>query len=337
MFIVLRVAVFIGIILSFNFNLNLLPGFARRSWTNSTLTEASQAKLDRSRGYLRSGKYEKAKPYILAALDQATDVPKCLEIAAFTEPYAYPMNETRRQCVSKAFSLATTREDLLLVTLKARKYQFFEITRQCIDQLTRNAKTVNDLYELAKKAQEVALNDLAHLAMEKAYTGVKDYNDALVFAQECKSLGMDDLLRKVIRDLVDDENDSQELCDLARKIEPFQMRDQNRYLLRKALDKAKAIPDMEAIYAVAQRLHEPDVATRAEYFIKKGKLIQQIKDDRKAYEDQMRAWREGISLDALRMRDEQEVENAKASQQDSGFGGGTFQKKNKLEGQGSGF
>lgn len=270
--------------------------WARKSWPNSPLSDAQQIQLEKAGRSMKSGKFAKAAPVILQTLESCTDVPKCLAVASYTEAYAFPMMDVRRQCCNRALTLASTREDLLLVALKARAYQFFEITRQACVNLLQTGRTVPDLYDLASKAQEVGMNDIAHQAMEKAYTGIKTEKDAFTYAEQCKLYGMDDLLRKVVKDMMDDEDDVGALCDLALKIEPFGMRDQIRYCLKKAMDNCNSIEAMEYIAEASRRLNEPDFQKRAVYFVKKGKLIQKIKTDRAAYQAQLKAWKEGIDL-----------------------------------------
>lgn len=270
-----------------------LPGLAAKSnWQDSPLSVEAQSSLDKAGRLMKSGKHDKAKPAILAVLETANDVPKCLAIARYTESYAYPMMEVRRQCLNKALSLCQTEDDFILLALKARKYQFYEITRQAMHSLIENAKTVSALYDVSHKAQEVALNDLSHLAMEKAYTGLKTEDEAFTFADHCQAIGMDDLMRKALKQVINDEDESGELCNMALKIEKYNMRDLNRYLMRKALDNCKTVPDMEAIAEVARRLNEPDVMARAQYYVKKGKLIQKFRDNRASYDNKVRAEQE---------------------------------------------
>jgi hypothetical protein len=298
--------------------------------SDSPLGADVQVSLDRARRFMKSGKADRATAVVQSALDSANDVPRCLAIASFTESWGAPMNELRRACLNKALSLCTSRDDTVLVALKSRQYQFFEITRQAVTSLIGNAKTVPDLYDLARKSQEVALNDVAHLAMEKAYMGIRDQQGAYAYAEQCKALGMDDLLRKVIKDMIDDEDNVADLCTMIVKFEGYQMRDQNRYGLRKAMDKAVSVADMENIFEASRRLGENDIANRAQYFVRKGKLIQKIKDDRAAYEAQLRAWREGVLQDA-------QAQAAAAG--DSGFSSSTgkFGGSGKSEPPGSGF
>lgn len=250
----------------------------KNKYADSPLAVEQQGQVKKAARAMKSGKYNKAQDYVEGALESSTDVAKCLAIADATEGHAYPMLEARRKCLNKALSLCSTREDYILVAIRARKFQFFEITRACVTSLIKSAKTVTDLYDLAHKSQEVALNDISHLAMEKAYTGVKTIPDAITFAQEAKSLGMDDLSRKTVKDLIDDEDDTRELCQLLLQVEPIMQRDQLRYLLKKALDKATSVGHMEDIRDLARRFNEPDIATRAAFFASKGRAAQQMKD-----------------------------------------------------------
>lgn len=305
----------------------LQPVSARRQYADSPLVQGQIGALVKASRLMKSGKYAQATQVIDGILQSCNDVSKCIFVAQATEGYGHPMNEARRSCLNRAYGLATSREDLILVALKSRQYQFFEVTRQAIASLIANARTVPELYDLAKKSQEVALNDVAHLAMEKAYTGVKDQNAAFAFAEQAKAMGMDDLLRKVIKELIDDEEDVTTLCDLLLKLEGYQMRDQTRYGLRKALDKATSVGEMQGIFEVSKRLNEPDVANRAMYFVRKGKIIQKIKEDRSTYETQLRGWREGVDVDASR-----------SLTGDSGFsGGGGLKRSAPGQPPGSGF
>lgn len=313
----------LGLLFAASFCLVGLPEAlaAKAVWTDSPLPVEAQSALTKAGRMMKSGKFDRAKPAVLAVLETANDVPKCLAIAQYTESYGYPMMEVRRQCLNKALSLCQNEEDYILLALKSRKYQFFEITRQSMSSLIQTAKTMPQLYDLARKAQEVALNDLAHMAMEKAYSGLQTEEQAFVYADHCKDLGMDDLLRKTLKQMVDDEDDSGALCDMALKIEKFNMRDLNRYLLRKALECCKTVPDMEAIQEVGRRLNEPDVVERARYFVKKGKLIQKIKGDQVEHAGKVRAWRESNDLEQARKRDaaSQAASEAAATDQ-AGFG-----------------
>lgn len=279
-------------------------------WANSPLTADVQASLERAGKLMKSGKYDKAKPMIMACLESASDVPKCLAIAQYTEPWAFPMLDVRRQCCNRALSLCTSEDDFLLMALRARRYEFFEITRECISKLIENARTVPQLYNLAKKSQEVSLNDVSHLAMEKAATGIRTGEQWVTYAENCKALGMDDLLRKAVKLLIDEENESIPLCDIALRIQRYGMRDEVRYALKKALDKVSsdlptATHEMAEIAEAARRLNEPDVKTRAEYFVKKGNHLLKQRGMAEEASARERAERERSSLDAARLRDKE--------------------------------
>jgi hypothetical protein len=281
----------------------------RPEFADSPLPVEVQSQLIRAGKLMKSGKYDKAKPMVLSILEGANDVPKCLAIAQYTEPYAFPMMDVRRQCCNKALSLCASEDDYLLMALKARRYNFFEITRESMGKLIENAKTVSALYNLAKKAHEVSLNDLAHLAMERATTGLKP-QDWLIYAENCKALGMDDLLRKALKKMIDERDDVQDLCDLARIIQRYGMRDEVRYSLRKALDKispdlATATSEMQEISEVARELNEPDIKTRADFFVKKGGYMMKQRGMAADAERKARAEREQQSLDDARKQDSQ--------------------------------
>jgi len=280
------------------------PLSAKEDWTGSPLSPEAQVQLEKAGKLCHSGKHSQAEPIILDVLNSATDVPKCLAIASYTEPYAFPMMEVRRQCLNKALSLCVTHQDFIEVTLKSRQYQFYEITRQSINSLINNAKTLPDLYDLARKAQEVSLNDVAHMAMEKAYSGVKNVPDAIHFAAEVKALGMDDLTRKVIKDLIDDEENAHQLCLLVKNLETLGAPDLIRYALKKALDKAQTVQDCADIYEAGRRNREQDIYKVAEYRGKKLKLINQIKHDQADYQRQMQNYQEGVQQDVARQPQE---------------------------------
>lgn len=276
--------------------------YAKKDLTSTTLTPEMYSQLRRAQSQMRSGKHQQATDTITSMLSGATDVQKCLEIAAGTEAVGTPMMEARRACLNKALTLCNGNDDVILVALKSRQYQFFEITRQCVSLLTGNAKTVPQLYDLARKCQEVSLSDISHLAMEKAYTGLsgKGLDAAFAYAETCKALGMEDLLRKTVKDIIDDTDDVGGICDVLIKCDGYKLRDITRYGLRKALDVCANVPDMEAIFITARQLNEPDIANRANYFVRRGKVIDKIKNDRANYDAQLRAWREGIDVDVAR-------------------------------------
>ncbi len=280
----------------------------RAEWADSPLPVELQGQLDRAGKLMKAGKYDKAKPMILSALESANDVPKCLAIATYTEPYAFPMLEIRRKCCTRALTLCNNEDDFLLMALKARRYQFFEITRESISKMIENARTVPQLYNLARKSQEVSMNDVSHMAMEKASTGIRTGEEWLVYAENCKALGYDDLLRKAIKLLVDDEDESIPLCDIALRVQRYGMRDEVRYALKKALDKvspdlATATREMAEISEAARRLNEPDIKTRADFFVKKGNYMLKQKGLAEEASARERAEQERIKLDEARLRD----------------------------------
>jgi hypothetical protein len=280
-------------------------GVGHKSWSNSALSDDQQRQLEHAQSCMRSGNYNRAAAICQQVLEGCSDVPKCLAVATATEAVGLPMLESRRSCLDKAISLVQNGDDMILVALKARQYQFFEITRQAVQTLLGKAHTLPELYTLATRCQEVALNDIAHMAMEKAYTGVKNAQDDLTFLDYCKRMGMEDLQRKAVKDVIDSQTDVSTLCEqmLRMKDGGYAMRDMNRYGLRKCMDEAKTVDEMQAIFEVARQLDEPDFATRAQYFVRKGKIIEQIKSDRANYEAQLRAWREGIDIETARMQD----------------------------------
>jgi hypothetical protein len=277
---------------------------AKHEITTSPLPPEMYGALRHAQSQMKSGKFTQATQSIGDMLTSANDVQKCLEIASATETYGFPMMEARRACLNRALGLCNGNDDVILVALKSRQYQFFEITRQCVNTLVGNSKTVPQLYDLARKCQEVSLNDVSHLAMEKAYTGLtgKGLEAPFEYAEQCKALGMEDLLRKTVKDILDETEDVTGICDLLIRCDGYKLRDLTRYGLRKALDVCASVPDMEAIFVTARQLNEPDIANRANYFVRRGKVIDKIKNDRVNYEAQLRAWREGIDVETARQQ-----------------------------------
>ncbi len=261
-----------------------------KPWPGSPLTDEAQIELERASKYMKNNP-GKAMPMIMNALNTATDIPKCLAIAAYTERYGHPMLEARRACISKALTFCQTREDFLQLAIKARQYECFEVTRQSVNNLVGSSDSVDDLLDLAHKAQEVALNDVSHLAMEKAYNKADSVEDALKFAREAKVLGMEDLCRKAVKELIDDEPVTHDLCVLLRSIEPLDIKDLNRYLLRKALDEARTITDMRDVYDGARRNAQADIMKLAEYKGRKMQILEKYKASRAEYQQKVDAYR----------------------------------------------
>jgi hypothetical protein len=254
--------------------------------------DSRQINMEKAQRFLKSGKPQLATPLILSTLDSATDVPSCLELAGGTDAYAFPMLEVRRACVEKAFSLAKTEQDLMLVALKARQYQFYEITRRCYDSLIKQANDPQALYQLAAKAHELALPDVSHMALEKIYAGVQSDKEAFKFAQAAKDFGMTDLTNKCLKKIADRVDDPIALVFLLQNLEPIEVPDMNRYVLKKALDNATTIDQYKAIATAAQRVQETDIHNVASYRAHKLEVIDQIHHDQAQYNEQLQQWRD---------------------------------------------
>lgn len=260
--------------------------------SDSPLTEDMQLELYRASKYMKS-RPDKAMPIIESALQSANDIPKCMAIAAYTEPYGHPLLEARRACINKALSLCTTRDDFLHVAIKARQYECFEATRTAVNSLVGSSKSVPELYDLASKAQEVALNDVAHLAMERAFKQIDNVEDALKFARQAKIMGMDDLVRNAVKALINDETETRGLCILLRNIEPFDLKDLNRSLLKRALDTAKSVQDFNDICDAAKRHGHEDVFKLAQFRGKKMVILNKYRQDSAAYQQKLEEFRKG--------------------------------------------
>ncbi len=291
--------------------LNTVPAMAgKKPIVDSPLDEQTQSALRRA---CRAGNAQKATPVVLQALQGASDIPKCLAIAAYTETAGASMLDARRQCLVKALSLCQSRQDYIQVALKSRQYQCYEVTRDAVNALIGSGTSLDDLYDLAKKTQEVALNDVAHLAMEKAFTLVKTIPECLTFAREAKLLSMDDLNRKACKDLIDDEPNAHELMVILHYIEPFKLKDLDRYCMKKALDRAVSEKDFLDIYNASQRRGEGDIFQIALYRGRKARLMQQIKSEQETAQQ---------ALDAQQAKAQQDLQTqgtANPPQQNAGF------------------
>lgn len=266
------------------------PALARKSWPGSPLTDEAQIELERASKYMKNNP-AKAMPGIMNALNTATDIPKCLAIAAYIERYGHPMLEARRACITKALTFCQTREDYIQLALKARQYGCFEVTRSAVNNLVGNSDSVDELLDLAHKAQEVALNDISHLAMEKAYNKADSVEEALKFAREAKVMGMEDLSRKATKELIDDEPEAHELCALLRSIEPLDHKDLNRYLLKKAIDQCKTVSDYRDVYDCARRTGHPDILKLAEFRGRKMQILNKYNASKADYQQKVEAAR----------------------------------------------
>ncbi|HNB21185.1 MAG TPA: hypothetical protein PKZ32_02135 [Candidatus Melainabacteria bacterium] len=263
---------------------------AHKPWPGSPLTEETQIELERASRYMKNNP-AKAMPAIMNALNSATDIPKCMAIAAYTERYGHPMLEARRACITKALTYCQTREDFLHLALKARQYECFEVTRAAVNNLIGNSDSVDELLDLAHKAHEVALNDVCHLAMEKAYNKADSVEEALKFAREAKVMGMEDLSRKATKELIDDEPDPHELCLLLRSIEPLDHKDLNRYLLKKAIDECRTVLNYRDVYDCARRTGHQDIMKLAEFRGKKMQILEKYNASRAEYQQKVDAAR----------------------------------------------
>ncbi len=262
-----------------------------KPWPGSPLTTEAQIELQRASKYMKSNP-GKATPMILNALSSATDIPKCMAIAAYTEPYGHPMLEARRACISKALTFCQTREDFLHLAIKARQYECFEVTRQAVNNLVGTSNTCEELLDLAHKAQEVALNDISHLAMEKAYHKADSVEEALKFAREAKLLGMDDLSRKAVKELIDDEKEAHELCLLLHSVEPLDFKDLNRLLLKKAIDECRTVVDYRDVYDAARRQGQNDIVKLAEFRGRKLQIMDKYRASQAEYQQKVDAYRQ---------------------------------------------
>jgi len=276
--------------------------------------------ISRGNSYAKSGKTDKATEAYKQALASADSVASCLAIADATEHYGHVLLDARRACLTKAESLAKSRDDLCQIALKARQFELYEITKSAIDGLIARAQTNDDLYDLARKAQSVSLNDVAHLSLEKAYTQTTSVSEALRYAKQAKLLGMEDLCRKAIRDLIDDENDAHELLALLKQIDPLQEEDMNRRLLKKSLDCVKDVDQCKEVFDTARRYDQRDIVALAAYRGKRMILLQQYKDDKAKYQDQMQTWRAGkLDQQEQKAADDLMKQRQGKGQNDAGF------------------
>lgn len=273
--------------------------------------DENQAKILQIKQLLKTGKVQMAGTLIVTVLESTNTVDECLNLANLTQSYGFPMMEVRRQCVRRALSLCRTSNDLMLVALTSRQYQFFELTRQAIKTLIDNTNTDADLQNLAVNAQHLGLNDVAEMAMDKVYKQINSPEEAIYFAQEVRTMGMEKMAHKAIADLIAKEDNPVRLCVLLNSIDPLHMHDLNRQLLKKALDNAESGTDYNAIFASAKKANELDIASVADYRIRKMELIQQIKEDQASYQQQVQDWQSKV--DAERARREEEAARAKAA------------------------
>jgi hypothetical protein len=256
-----------------------VPTASGKKIVDSPLTPEQQHTLDRAAHSMKGGNAAKSSPLFDSVLETANDIPKCLAIAAYTESYGGAMVPVRRQCLQRALTLCSSRDDYLQVVIKARQYECYDVARGAINSLLGTASTPDELYDLAMKAQEVAANDVVHLALEKAFAECKTVPEALNFAKQSKLLGCEDLTYKAIKDLIDDETDAHQLMVLLVSIEPYNMKDLDRYLLKKSLDVSNKFEDYVEIATTARKFGEKDIYEVAVYRAKKKRILQQIQTD----------------------------------------------------------
>jgi tetratricopeptide (TPR) repeat protein len=270
-----------------------VPALASKQPFNANVDRDQQHWINKGNSYAKSGKADPATEAYKQALASADSVASCLAIADSTEHYGHVLMDARRACLTKAQSLAKSRDDLCQIALKARQFELYEITKSTIDTMIAHAQTNDELYDLARKAQSVSLNDVAHLSLEKAYTQTTSVSEALRYAKQAKLLGMEDLCRKAIKDLVDDESDAHELLALLKQIDPLQEEDLNRKLLKKALDCVKDVDQCKEVFDTARRYDQRDIVALASYRGKRMILLKQYKEDQAKYQDQLQTWRAG--------------------------------------------
>jgi hypothetical protein len=268
-----------ALLCSFALSLAGAPATSAKKIVDSPLTPEQQHTLDRAAHSMKGGNAAKATPLFDSVLETANDIPKCLAIAAYTESYGGALVPVRRQCLQRALTLCSTRDDYLQVVIKARQYECYDVARGAINSLLGTGGTPDELYDLAVKAQEVAANDVVHLALEKAFSECKTVPDALNFAKQSKLLGCEDLTYKAIKDLIDDETDAHQLMVLLVSIEPYNMKDLDRYLMKKSLDVSNKFEDYVEIATTARKFGEKDIYDIAVYRAKKKRILQQMQTD----------------------------------------------------------
>jgi hypothetical protein len=296
------------------------PCASGKTAVNLNIDKDQQRWINRGNSAAKSGKADKATQAYKQALASADTVASCLAIADGTEHFGSVLLDARRACLTKAESLAKSRDDLCQIALKARQFELYEVTKAAIDGLIAHAQTNDDLYDLARKAQSVSLNDVAHLSLEKAYTQTTSVSEALRYAKQAKLLGMEDLCRKAVRDLIDDETDTSELLALLKQIDPLQEEDLNRRLLKKSLDCVKNVEQCKAVFDTARRYDQRDIVALASYRGRRMILLQQYKDDQAKYQDQLQTWRQGkMDQQEQKAADDLMKQRQGKTQNDAGF------------------
>jgi len=298
---------------------------------NSPLTKTQQSSAKRGNSYAGSGKAEKAQSSYQSTIDEATSIEQCLALVKNTEHLGSILLPVRRNCLTKALSLAKTDDDYFQIVLCARQCQLYEITKQCIDALIARAKTEDELLALAHKSLSMAIDDVAHIAMEKLYREIASGQEnaveqsaaksrvqrngenaeeassepterlrlrtkQLAFAEQAKLMAMEDLMRKAIKDMLDQEQSAHGLCALVTAIEPLEVPDLQRKILRKAVYQVATVDDCKEVYEAGRRLGQQDIVDLAGFKGRKMLLIQQANAEQQAIKEQQEALKEEQEL-----------------------------------------
>ena len=278
--------------------------------TTSPLTKIEQSSAKKGNNYAGTGKAEKAQSAYQVGIDQAVSVEQCLALIKITEHYGSILSPVRRNCLTKALSLAKTDDDYFQIIIAARQCQFYEITKQCIDALIARAKTKEQLLTLAHKAQSMAINDVAHIAMEKldmqilSATPTGDSptnstqlsNEEFFFAKEAKLMAMEDLMRKAIKDMLDQEQTTHGLCLMVKAVQPLEVPDLQRKILRKAVYQVTNVDDCKEVYEAARIFGQQDIVDLAAFKGRKMILMDQSHTEQDAIKEQQEALKQEQEL-----------------------------------------
>lgn len=265
------------------------------------LTKSEQKQIDRAASYMRAKNWPRAEEAVSSFASSAGSLSSCMYAMEALSHFGGAANKSKRACFEKAISLAQNNDELMDVALKARQCELFDLSREAFDKLVGSCDNLQDLTLIAREAQKMSMGDLSHLAMQKAYTRVDNIPDALQYARDSYSFGLEDLTRKCLKDLLEDQESVHGLLEIAGKIEPLHMNEMIRFALVRALDKAKTVDQMLAVYNAAKHYGEEDVVKVAQYRGRKMLLQKKLKDEaastpqavadqqKKSKEDQLRS------------------------------------------------
>jgi len=288
--------------------------FPHPNWAyeaSSPLSKTQQSSAKRGNSYASSGKADKAQTCYQTAIDEATSIEQCLALLKATEHFGSILLPVRRNCLTKALSLAKTDDDYFQVIVAARQCQVYEVTRQCIDALIARSKTEDALLALAHKSLSMAIEDVAHIAMEKLYmlignnppdaavspqSPLQPYAKKLAFAEQAKLMAMEDLMRKAVKDILDQEQSAHGLCALVTAIEPLELPDLQRKILRKAVYQVGSVEDCKEVYEMGRRMGQQDIVDLAGFKGRKMILIEQANAEQQAIRDQQESLKEEQEL-----------------------------------------